>query len=149
MEPALAISSVTDVKQKENALASFSGVIWCLTPDRFGSFMGSSERVVLTIHELDRLTDNAAHIGISLLGTSAQVEAAKKRQLTIHGSPPCVNATSHLFFDPSFLNSSLTNLTTRSVVFLMVRLGTRRMENLPLTEQGMTVFDPTAAARGL
>lgn len=34
---------------------------------------------------------------------------------------------------------------TRSVTLLMVKLGTRRIENLPLTEQGMTVFDPVAA----
>jgi hypothetical protein len=54
-----------------------------------------------------------------------------------------------LFFDPSFLNSSSTYLITRSVTLLMVRFGTRRMENLPLTEAGMTVFEPGAAAREL
>lgn len=36
-----------------------------------------------------------------------------------------------LFFEPIFLNSSLMYFTTSSVVLLMPRLGTRRIENLP------------------
>lgn len=62
-----------------------------------------------------------------------------------HGSPPCVRYASHLFFDPIFLNSSSMYFVTNSVVFLMPRLGTSRIENLPLTEHGMTVLDPGAA----
>jgi len=67
--------------------------------------------------------------------------------LTIHGSPPCVKTTSSLFFELSFLNSDSTYAMTRSVTLLMVRLGTSRMENFPLTEAGMTVLDPGAAMR--
>lgn len=77
--------------------------------------------------------------------TSAR-NATHPEILTFHGSPPCVRTTSSLFFEPSFLNSDSTYAMTRSVVFLMVRSGTNRMENFPLTEQGMTVLDPGAAA---
>jgi hypothetical protein len=38
----------------------------------------------------------------------------------------------------------LIYLMTCSVVFLMPRLGTRRIENLPVTEAGMTVLEPGA-----
>jgi hypothetical protein len=44
------------------------------------------------------------------------------------------------------LNSDSTYAITRSVTLLIVKLGTSRIENLPLTEAGMTVLLPGAAA---
>jgi hypothetical protein len=139
------------------ARTAFARVVGLLAVYVDGSLVGRTVRVVVGVgldistYSYSRRGDFQGHK--CLLATSCKTskstsphqDVRTERILTIQGSPPCVKTHSHLFLLPSFLNSSFTYLTTRSVTLLMVRLGTRRMENLPLTEQGMTVLLPGAA----
>lgn len=109
--------------------------------------MGGAVRVVVGISLSVSFHGSACGSDTSYRERLLKLESFMYGPLTSQGSPPCPRTHSHLFLLPSFLNSSSTYLTTRSVTLLMVKLGTRRMENLPLTEQGMTVLLPVAAAR--
>lgn len=109
---------------------ALAGVVGLLAVDLDGGLVRRAVRVV---------------VGVGLnVSADSSIFTVQFIALTIQGSPPWVSSTSHLFFEPSFLNSSLMYLYTHSVVLLMPRLGTRRIENLPATDAGMTVLEPGA-----
>lgn len=110
---------------------TLADVVGRLAPHRLGRLVRGPVRVVLT--------------PVSTVASSLVPRDTRTLGSVSHGSPPCVRYASHRFFEPIFLNSSSMYLTTSSVVFLIPRLGTSRIENLPLTEHGITVLDPGAA----
>lgn len=138
------VENVGKVESDRDGTA-FTGVIRHLAVNRLGSLVRRTIRVVLFffIFWFPRSVFTSTCIIFQSCSRWGQPESKTivslfftfinhpREPLTIQGSPPWVRYTSILFLEPSFLNSSSTYLTTRSVTLATVRLGTRRIENLP------------------